>query len=88
MDRDALRGRLADFLLATGRVSQVDLGADTPLITSGLINSVALFNLALWIEEVVGKPVDVAEIALPGEWDTMQRILTFIEGHVGGTATP
>jgi acyl carrier protein len=77
----ALRQRLVGFLLATGRVREADLAADAPLITSGLVNSVALFGLAVWIEEEIGHPVEITAVDLPGEWDTMGAILAFIERH-------
>lgn len=79
MSAPELRQRLAAFLLATGRIRAADLAADAPLITSGLINSVALFSLAVWIEEAIGRPVEITTVALPAEWDTMDAILAFIE---------
>jgi acyl carrier protein len=79
MVRDEVGQRLARFLLDTGRMTRADLDANTALITSGLIDSVTLFNLALWIEEVIGKPVDLSRIALPEDWDTLDAILAYIE---------
>ena len=79
-----LRGRLIRFLLDTGRVTQASLDAGSPLITSGLIDSVTLFSLALWIEEAVGRPVDLTRIALPADWDSVELILAFIERQEGG----
>ena len=80
-DRAAHRHRLAVFLLGTGRVSHESLAADAALITSGLIDSVVLFNLALWIEETIGAPVDITRLDLPAQWDTPERILDFIAAH-------
>jgi acyl carrier protein len=77
--RDEVGQRLARFLLDTGRITQANLDANSALITSGLIDSVTLFNLALWIEEVIGKPVDLSRIALPEDWDTLDAILGYIE---------
>ena len=79
MDRHRLQQSLARFLLDTGRVTETDLVPDAALITSGLINSVTLFSLALWIEEAIGRPVDLSQIALPAQWDTVEHIVAFIE---------
>lgn len=83
-----LRQRLTQFLLATGRVTEADLGAGLPLISSGLVNSVALFGLALWIEEATGRPIDITDVALPGEWDTPEAILAFIARQAGSVSAP
>lgn len=79
-----LRPRLMRFLLDTGRVTEPNLDASLPLITSGLIDSVTLFDLAMWIEEEVGRSVDLTRIALPGDWDTVNLIVTFIERERSG----
>lgn len=51
---------------------------DTPLLTSGRVDSIALFRLVLWIEDKVGRPVDVTAIDMPAEWDTVDAIIAFI----------
>ena len=56
-----------------------DLNADTPLIASGLFDSLALFNLVFWIEQQVGSPIDPTALDLATEWDTVNDILRFIE---------
>jgi acyl carrier protein len=83
-DRSDLRPRLMRFLFDSGRVTQADLDANAHLITSGLIDSEMLFELALWIEEEVGGPLDLTRIALPDEWDTLDRVITFIEKKLDG----
>lgn len=52
---------------------------DTPLLTSGRLDSTAVFQLLLWIEERVGHPIDVTAIDMPAEWDTVDAIVAFIE---------
>jgi len=76
--RETLRERLVDFLRDTGRITGA-LAPDAPLITAGLIDSVTLFSLAVWIEEASGRPVDITRLALPAQWDTVARILDFVE---------
>jgi acyl carrier protein len=81
MDRHRLRDDLTRFLLETGRIEEKELAPDAPLITSGLINSMTLFNLALWIEEAVGRPVDLSRITLPAQWDSIEKIVEQQAGH-------
>jgi acyl carrier protein len=52
---------------------------DTALITSGVFDSQALFNLMLWIEEQIGRPIDPASLDLVGEWNTIGDVVGFIE---------
>ena len=52
---------------------------DTPLLTSGRLDSVALFQLLLWIEKKVGHSIEVTAIDMQAEWDTMDSIIAFIE---------
>jgi acyl carrier protein len=54
------------------------IGRDTPLLTSGRIDSVALFQLLLWIEERIGRPIDVTAIDMPAAWNTVDMILAFV----------
>jgi len=82
--RGAVRQRLMRFLIDSGRVSQGDLDANLPLITSELIDSVTLFELAMWVEEEIGRPLDLTQLALPDGWDTVDRIIAFIEQEQDG----
>jgi len=67
------------FLTDSGRVTREDLDANSPLITSQLIDSVTLFELFTWVEEEVGRTLDLTRIDLPIGWDTVDRIIAFIE---------
>ena len=55
------------------------LRRDTPLLTSGRLDSMALFHLLLWIEKQVGRTIDVTTIDMPAQWDTVDMIISFIE---------
>jgi acyl carrier protein len=79
MDAQHLREQLARFLMDTGRIPGAELAPDAPLITSGLIDSVTLFSLALWIEEAIGEPVDLTQVVLPAQWDSVEKIIAFID---------
>ena len=56
------------------------LDDDTALITSGVLDSLALFHLILWIEKQTKQSVDPTSIDLARECDTVRLILKFIEG--------
>jgi acyl carrier protein len=58
-----------------------DIARDTPLLTSGRLDSVAVFQLLLWIEERVGHSIDVTTIDMPSRWDTVNDIVAFVDGE-------
>jgi acyl carrier protein len=77
----SLREQLIEII--TG--SDLELGGewndDTSLIRSGRFDSMALFNLVLWIEGNIDSKVDFTEIDVAKEWDTIADILDFVERH-------
>lgn len=50
----------------------------TPLISSGLFDSLALFNLTLWIEAKIGRNIDPASIDIAREWDSVENITRYL----------
>jgi len=77
----ALRDDLVRVIEASGALLPADLSDDTSLIQSGLLDSTALFDLALWIEERVASGLDLTSFDLAEEWDTLARLQAFIERH-------
>jgi acyl carrier protein len=73
-----VRHRIELFLRESGRVTDADLARQAPLISSGLVNSVTLFSLALLLEELTGRPIDVSRLNLPDDWDSVERIVAFV----------
>jgi GNAT superfamily N-acetyltransferase/acyl carrier protein len=61
-------------------------GDDQSLIGSGRLDSSALFELSLWIEERVGRPLDPATFSVARDWDSPRSILVFIERARTGAA--
>jgi acyl carrier protein len=69
---------IAAFATWSPALSQ-DVARDTPLLTSGRLDSTAVFQLLLWIEARVGHAIDVTAIDMPVEWDTVDSIIAFID---------
>ena len=62
-----------------------ELTDSTSLIRSGLVDSMRLLEVALFVEREVGCRVDLSTIDPEQDWDTMEAILQFIdEGRTGG----
>ncbi|MGH9369323.1 MAG: phosphopantetheine-binding protein [Thermoanaerobaculia bacterium] len=73
------RRRLLAFLEGLDVAAAAGLTDDTPLISSGLFDSLALFHLVEWIERETGAPVDPGSFDFLREWDTVPGILAFVE---------
>jgi acyl carrier protein len=73
---------LHDKLIAVLEASNVDLDGElkdeTSLIESGKLDSLGLFNLALFIERETDGKVDITAFDLAKEWNTITDILNFI----------
>jgi len=78
-----LRQRLFDFLAGLPLVSDGPLDSDSELFAGGMLDSLALFNLAVWVEEEVHGELDLTAFDLQKEWRTPQAILQFIEARNG-----
>ncbi len=63
-----------------------ELRDDTSLIKSGLIDSLALFNVALFIESEIGGELDVATLNIAEDWDTITDMHRYILSHRRGRA--
>ena len=74
---------LREELVALVRSWDLELGEavrdDTSLIKSGVFDSLALWNLLLWVEKQIGRPVDPTSFDLIEEWDTVADVVRFLE---------
>ena len=62
-----------------------DHGPDTLLIQPGRLDSLALFNLVMWIEERSGTDVDVTAIDMAREWNSVRDVVRFVvQARKGG----
>lgn len=79
------RAKLVDFINAkineSGKTIPGEFDDNTPLITSGLLESLHLLELALLLEEEVGSPLDLTTLDFVKEWDTIDRILNFVKNN-------
>ena len=69
--RMSLRDDLVRVIEESGATLPSDLDDDTSLIRSGMLDSTALFDLALWVEEHVAPGLDLTAFDLAEEWDTI-----------------
>jgi acyl carrier protein len=77
-----LRDELLCFLADQG----VELPAESdaaPLFELGLLDSLTLFNLVIWIEERTGAAIDPTAFDLAQEWRSIRDILAFVSARGG-----
>jgi acyl carrier protein len=82
----SLRDELVRVIEEGGVEMPADLTDDTSLIRSGVLDSTALFELALWVEGRVGPGLDLTSFDIAEEWDSVAKLLAFIERHGGDRA--
>ncbi len=81
MDRAGLRRDLHALISDCAPDLVGDLPDDSPLITSGVVESAALLSVALWVEGQLGGEIDITSFDLAAEWDSIDGILDFVERH-------
>jgi acyl carrier protein len=79
-DETVDQSSLRDELLAQFERWGIDLSSarDGSLVASGLFDSLALFNLVLWIEAKTGRAIDPTSIDIAKEWDSVANILRYL----------
>ena len=78
-DRANLREQLLDLLRSIDPELGDDAAAGTPLLSSGVLDSLAVVEVADWVAEAVGRPIPPTEVHLPDDWDDVDAIVTFVE---------
>lgn len=79
----AARDRLLDFLTGLRLEPANPLTDDTALFETGVLDSLALFNLAVWVEAELHGELDLTAFDIQQEWRTPRAIVQFIERHNG-----
>lgn len=74
-----LRDDLVEALKGWNVLPADSASDDEPLISSGRLDSSALFELSLWVEERIGHPLDPSSFDIAHDWDTVAGIVAFIE---------
>jgi acyl carrier protein len=77
--RGWLRARVIAYLRELFAANDQPFDARQTLVSSGLVNSLMLFELAMWIESEVGAAMDFRQLDLGREWDTVEGIVGFLE---------
>lgn len=82
----SLRDELVRVIEEGGVEMPADLTDATSLIRSGVLDSTALYELALWVEGRVAPGLDLTGFDIAEEWDTLEKLVAFIERHGGNQA--
>jgi len=68
------RAALRDWIVALGKVGPSGLADDTPVIERRIVTSVQVMDLILFLEELLGEPIDV-ETLKPGSFRSIDAIV-------------
>jgi acyl carrier protein len=77
--REALLRLVKGLLAESEKELAGELRDDTSLIGSGLLDSLALLQIAEWVSEELGGALDLERIDIRAEWDTVADIVRFLE---------
>jgi acyl carrier protein len=77
----ALREEILRVIGEAGASLPEGVDDDTSLIRSGLLDSTALFELAVWLEERVAPGLDLTSFDVAEEWDTLAKLMRFVERY-------
>jgi GNAT superfamily N-acetyltransferase/acyl carrier protein len=88
--RLALRRELRALIRSWNPALSSDVDEHSSLIASGVIDSLSLFNLILWIEAKSGRTIDPAVVNVTRDWDSIAAILQYLDpspegGRVGAS---
>ena len=79
---EALAGKILAYL-QNGLGIEDDLTMDTPLITSGIVDSAALMRLATFVERETGVTIPDPDINV-GRFDTVRHIVEYMATRRAG----
>ena len=77
----SLRDELVEFLVDQGIDLSGDVNDAASLLESGRLDSLALFNLVLWIEERTGTLLDPTALDIAREWGSVRDILASVNAR-------
>src|SRR5690606_23594847 len=83
MDEQAIRGRIREWIVAHSKTARAgELTDQTPLLESGLITSLDIVELVLFIEELRGSEIETDDI----EPQVFTSVDTLWQGFFAGQA--
>jgi acyl carrier protein len=71
------RTELVDFIVTNLGVDEDDIADETPLLSSGLVDSFGMVELLVFVEGQTGASIDAGDVNLEN-FDSVQRILRFV----------
>ncbi len=77
MDQAHLETELLNYI-RQNLVPDEAVHADTPLISSSLIDSMGLVSLTLYIEKLTGKKIPSTDVR-PENWDSLNQIVDYLK---------
>lgn len=81
--RTSTAGQVVEFLRNVLPPDTPALSADTPLFGTGLLDSLSIVHLILFVEEQTGQPLDPVTFNLREEWTVIADVARFIDRHRG-----
>lgn len=72
-----ISAEVLDFLQSKTTIDMRKISADTNLMEAGIIDSLQLIELILWIESAIQKPVEI-ELLAPDNILTLQSISDYL----------
>lgn len=78
-EADELRALVRELVEEIDPERAGEIGDATSLVQSGLLDSLALLQIAEWIFGVLGQELDLNAVEIREEWDTIDDILAFVE---------
>jgi len=88
---DQLRTKLVEFInskaKSSGKTIPDNFDDDSPLITSGLLESLYLLELALLIEEEIGTSLDLTILDFTTEWNSINSIIDYVRVQIGDSGS-
>ena len=75
---DGLRELIVAALKERGE-SSADLNDTSSLIRSGLLDSLALLQVAIWIEKQTSTRIDLRSLDMREEWDSIRDICAYVD---------
>ena len=76
-----LRDQVVNILINSNIILPKEFGDDTPLISSGICDSLGLFHLVNWVQENIRSDVDITSFDLAKEWNTVADICCFVKKY-------